>query len=235
LKAYVDIEIFGLQFPSLDVEFVYSVGSLGQCSRFNYMYDLLKGKNALRAMGVFTIHKELGYFLEVANGYGLEIAFSKEAKEKTIVHLIANANFLGLRARVDVFISLFKLGFGFEANVFNIFRARIDAEASVPGFTPFQDLLYKVTVQFLPGGDDSFEGSFGDALRHAIQNIANAANDRLTAAQNGLAAARGGLTRAQQWLEAKKSDVDKANVVFDRGVEGLERAKEAVERAKGPL
>ncbi|CAH1802773.1 unnamed protein product, partial [Owenia fusiformis] len=154
---------------------------------------------------------------------------------KTIVHFIANVNFLGLKVRVDVFISLFKLGFGFEANVFDVFRARIDAEASVPGFTPFQDLLYKVTVQLLPGGDDSFEGSFGDALRRAIQNIANAANDRLTAVQNGLAAARGGLTKAQQWLEAKKNDVDKANVVFDRGVEGLERAKDAVERAKGPL
>ncbi|CAH1777823.1 unnamed protein product [Owenia fusiformis] len=235
LKASVDINIFGLHFPSLDVEFVYSVGSLGQCSRFNYMYNILKGKNALRAMGMFTAYKKFGYILEVSKGFGLEIAFSEEAIEKTIVHFTARSNFLGLKKRVDVFISLYKLGFGFEANVFNIFRARMDVESTVPGFTPFKDLLYRVAVQFLPGGDDSFEGSFGDALRRVIQNIANEAEDRLTVAQDGLAAARGDLTRAQQWLEDKKSDVDKANVVFDRGVQALQRAKDAVEEAKGPL
>ncbi|XP_013380566.1 uncharacterized protein LOC106151731 [Lingula anatina] len=226
------IKVFGLEIFGLQIEFVYSVGQLGQCSRFQKVYQLLADEKAARALAIVSTEQKLGFFLKLKRGVGIGAAFGIES-DTFILQLHAEAGLLGITAEADVFISKNSLTTYIEGKVWSLFRARLTMSAELG--KEWYQLTYIVEGALLPGGSDSFEGSFIDALKKLANNLANEANKRVTQAQQGLTWAQGKLTKAQNWLEEKKADVRRANGAFDSAVAALERAKQKMEAAKGPF
>ncbi|XP_013407943.1 uncharacterized protein LOC106171955 [Lingula anatina] len=226
------IKVFGLEIFGLHLEFVYSVGKLGQCSRFQKVYQLLAGEKAARALAIVSTEQGLGHFLKLKRGAGIGAAFGIDSNT-FILQLHAEVGLLGIRAEADVFISKNSLTTYVEGKVWSLFRARLTISAALG--KKWYQLTYIVEGALLPGGSDSFDGSFLDALKKSANKIANEANKRITQAQQGLTTAKSKLSKAQNWLEKKKAGVRRANDAFDKTIAALERAKKKLDAAKGPF
>ncbi|CAG2207562.1 unnamed protein product [Mytilus edulis] len=116
LRFSVDLYLIKLGFGQMDIEFIYSVDRLGQCSKFKKMYELLKGEESIKVLGRPTIqkrlgkmqsfgkYKSLGYFLKFELSDSVSLALSITSK-KFVAHLHAHASVLGMKVAGDMLIS----------------------------------------------------------------------------------------------------------------------------------
>ncbi|CAH1781847.1 unnamed protein product [Owenia fusiformis] len=231
LRLKVDFVIFLLRFPSVEIEIVYSDGKLAQCSKFAQMYKLLEGEKAFRALVTVSDRTMLGKWIHVGDfGLGVEVAYSSSDIWKSVVHFVGQISFLGLNARSDFFITKEGLTSVTEARVWSLFRARLEIEAKV--LTEWHKLKLRVSGYLLAGGDDTYEGSFADAIQQATKRALGSAEKRIDEAKGALQKARQGITKAQNWLSSKKAVLDDAKSHFDWVVGKLRDAENAVESKK---
>jgi hypothetical protein len=84
------LNIFFFKFAGLEIEFVYSVDQLGECSRFRKVYELLKGERAARIYGVLSTGLiKLAPFIRMDVGAGLGLAISIDTPNKMIAQFHA--------------------------------------------------------------------------------------------------------------------------------------------------
>ncbi|KAK3103537.1 hypothetical protein FSP39_019957 [Pinctada imbricata] len=242
LKYRTTITIFGLDIVGVDLEAVYSADFLMRCSRFDKVKNLLKGEEALRAIGRKMIGGNLGYFISTQVGAGVGLAISKSF-DKVVFQINAFVRILGIRFTGDLFITKNSLLTYIEGNVWGIFFAQIDIEAETG--KKWYQLTFNVRGRFVSKAErkkrqvqtrgESFQTSYLDALKELVRRTADWAERRLSDAQDALKSGEKGLSKAQNWLDEKKEDLRGANKFFDKAVEKLQRAKDKLEAAKGPF
>ncbi|KAH3832751.1 hypothetical protein DPMN_106046 [Dreissena polymorpha] len=242
IKFYGDLTLFGLQFPTLDLEFVYSTGTkLSHCDRYEFAQNFLKTEKAIRIFATLKKVVPIGRFLKADAGLGYAISLEHKGKFALIVR--GEASFLGCRARVDIYISQTGLQFFLEVKIWSAFKAQLDVSfnthlALMSHATPvLQSISLNIKGRFIADadGDGDFSDSYLSALIRFTQHIADEANARLSGLQKKFTAAQHDLTAAQNWLEDKKTAVDSANTGFDNAVKALEVAKVKLEEAKTPF
>ena len=241
LKYTTNVRFLGLKLGEFDLEIVDSVDHLFKCSRFDSIRKHFEGEKAMRFIGrasrVFVFY----IFIKVQIGAGIGGALSAD-KDKFALQLETYAQFLGMKATADLFITNKGLYLYMEGNVWDIFLAQLDVSAEMK--SEWHHIVYKVSGRFVAKSrkrrqiqtrSESFQDSYLDALKKVVNKIADMATKRLSQAQEGLNAAKEGLSKAQDWLEQKKSVVRSANEKFDRAVAAFERAKDKLDAAKGPF
>ncbi|XP_074652145.1 uncharacterized protein LOC141906736 [Tubulanus polymorphus] len=233
LKYRTTIEVFSIEFGAMDLEVVYSTNFLGECSRYKRVYELLKGEPALRGLAIFHIRLQIYWWLSVNVGGGFELAMGTESKNFIIRFAGRLKIFEVIRSEVDVYISKAGLTTGAELKAWDLFRVRLIISSTVN--VPWKKINVRAEVWFLPGGDNSFEGSLSEAIIDVAKRIGNEANKRLTQAQEIFDIAVAKLSKAQKWLDKKKAEMDKAKKVFDSAVNELKRLERKVEDLKRPF
>ncbi|XP_052783146.1 uncharacterized protein LOC128219377 [Mya arenaria] len=231
-----DLDISGLKILGLEIELVYSIDSLGECSRFERAYSVLKGDRAARVLAVVSSGLPMiGRFLRIENGIGIGLAISLDSLGKFAALLRVEAKFLGIRAQTDLFITNQGLYIYLEGNVWNTFKAQLQISAELGN--EWYQLSFGVKGSFVADadGDGSFDDGYLAALRRFTNTIADEANKRISKLQDGVTKAQRGLTSAQNWLEDKKSIFRNANSKFDDAVRALDRANDKLEDAKKPF
>ena len=234
LKFRATLKLFGLKFPDVDLELVYSNRQLLSCSRFQNLANLFKGEEAVRGLMTVSTETRLGFFLRLKAGVGFGIAFSTSSS-KWLFHARMFATMLGIRASADVYIGSNGLTFRLEGNIWNAFLARLDVRAELS--KDWYGIEYTIHGR-LGGrgrGDNSFESSYLDALINCIGHMADGAKKRLSQAQDGVSNAQHALSKAKNGLEKAKVKIRSANHDFDRAIQKLEGAKRTLEKAKGPF
>lgn len=230
------LHIFHLKIGQVELEAVYSVSSLGECSKFKHVFEIFKNEKSFRFMGTFSTNlPRLGFFLRLDTGVGIGMAFSVDKPGKFLIQTRVQASILGINAVCDLFISDQALYFNLEGKLWNAFLARLVVSADHG--KDWDQLSYNVHGELLANAnkDENFQDSYIDALRKVINDLGNAATKRVSQAQNALTNAQSGLTKAQNWLESKKADIRGANRAFDNAVHALDGAKDVLEKAKGPF
>ncbi|KAL4224218.1 EGF domain [Mactra antiquata] len=241
-RGFVQITIFGLKFPYMDVELVYSDGNLFQCTGFEAIIQFLDGEKAFRLLGGFeSIPFPLGKFLALYEGR-VGGAFATESNKIALQFQVV-VNMLGIRTTGNLFITSSRgLYLYIEGYIWDIFLAQISVSAEVG--KQWHELTFVLDGRFdiLPeeGGrvgtqPESFQDSYLDGLTRRITQIADGAQKRLSDVQNKLSQAQKGSKKAQYWLEEKKQDVRNAKSAFEKAISELESAKSALEKAKGPF
>ncbi|WAR28394.1 FBLN5-like protein [Mya arenaria] len=231
-----DLDISGLKIIGLEIELVYSIDSLGACSRFERAYSVLKGERAARVLAVVSSGLvKIGPFLRIDAGVGIGLAISVDSNGKFATLIRVEAKFLGIGAQTDLFITNQGLYIYIEGKVWNTFKAQLQISAELGN--EWYKLSYGVKGSFVADadGDGSFDDGYLAALRRFTKNIAEDANKRISKLQDGVTKAQRGLTSAQDWLEDKKSIFRKANSKFDDAVRALDKAKDKLEDAKKPF
>ncbi|XP_052808290.1 uncharacterized protein LOC128237110 [Mya arenaria] len=230
-----DLDIYGLKIIGLEIELVYSIDSLAACSRFVRAYSVLKGEKAIRVLGVVSSGIKFGRFLRIEAGLGIGLAISLDLNGKFAALLRVEANFLGIGAQTDLFITNKGLYFYLESNIWDTYKAQLEIFAELGN--DWYLLTFGVKGKFV--ADDDENGSFDDgylaALRRFTKTIADEANNRISKLQEGITKAQKGVTSAQNWLEDKKSIFLNVNSKFDDAIHALERAKDKLEDAKKPF
>ncbi|XP_053408335.1 uncharacterized protein LOC123559761 [Mercenaria mercenaria] len=241
LKYTTNVKFFGLKLGEFDLEIVESVDHLFKCSRFEKIKKHFEGEKALRFIGRASRLVVLNIFIKFQAGGGIGGALSSD-KNKFSLQLQVYAQFLGMKATTDLFITNSGLYIYTEGNIWDIFLAQLDVSAEMK--SEWHHIVYKVQGRFVAKSrkrrqiqtrSNSFEDSYLDALKKVVNTIADMANKRLSQAQKGLTAAQGGLSKAQNWLKEKQTVVRRANGKFDSAVAALERAKDKLEAAKKPF
>ncbi|XP_071163252.1 uncharacterized protein [Mytilus edulis] len=245
LRFSVDLYLIKLGFGQMDIEFIYSVDRLGQCSKFKKMYELLNGEESIKALGRPTIqkrlgkvqsfgkYKNLGYFLKFELSASLGIALSITSN-KFVVHLHAHASVLGMKASGDLLISNNKLFIALEGNLWNVYFARLSLSTELGKH--WYDLTYSVSGELVvKRGENDFGGSYLDGLRIISQKTADAANKRFNAAKDKLTSAQHGISKVQEKLTGAQQKIRNCNSAFDTAVYSMNKAKHALDRAKGPF
>ncbi|XP_060569042.1 uncharacterized protein LOC132727521 [Ruditapes philippinarum] len=230
------LNIFFLKFAGLEIEFVYSVDQLGECSRFRKVYELLKGERAARIYGVASTGLiKVAPFIRMDVGAGLGLAISIDTPNKMIAQFHSVVNVLGIQAQRDTFLTQEGHYFFLTGKIWNTFLAelKISFESSEKKGIDTIDILGRFKAN---GGDDnSFQDSYLDGLRKIIQKISDAANERISSVQNLFSNAQKAFSKAQDWLEDKKITIRNANSAFDAAIKSLEYAKDKLEDAKIPF
>lgn len=241
-KGAFGLTILGMQF-GIEGELVITDETLFKCStRFSKFYEHLDGENAVRFLGVVSWQtpslKTLWWgpvfwkYLNPEKGFGIELAFSKDSL-KFVARLHVRWSILGLAVTGDLFVTNNGVFASVEANMFDMFRVRLTVGAEV-GLKP-QDWGIWIQGDFLPGGDDSFEGSLWDAVRKAVKRFGENAQRRLKQAEYCLQIAQEKLSSAQSKVEAAKQKLLRKQYLFDRAIEKLENAKKTLEEKKAPF
>ncbi|KAH3768769.1 hypothetical protein DPMN_169986 [Dreissena polymorpha] len=242
LKFYGDLTLFGLQFPTLDLEFVYSTGThLSHCDRYDFAQNFLKTEKAIRIFATLKRVVPIGRFLKADAGLGYAISLDQKGKFALILR--GEASFLGCRARVDMYISQTGLEFFLEVKIWSAFKAQLDVSFKTDldmmnhAIPVLQSVTLNIKGRFIADtdGDGDFSDSYLSALIRFIQHIADEAEARLSGLQEQFTSAQHDLTAASNWLEDKKAAVDSANSGFDNAVKALEVAKVKLEEAKAPF
>ena len=241
LRFLGGINVLGVKVIGLELELVYSIDALGQCSRFERVYEHLQGEKAIRVLGVFStgllrylrVHPLIKLIRDV--GVGVGMAISLDSSGKYVVQLHAEINIVGIKGDVDLFVTNRGVYYYVQGDVWGIFLAQITVYAEHNG--EWNGLTLGVQGKFLADadGDGNFQDSYLSSLRRFVQVISDEAEKRISYVQNKLTHAQHGLTKAQHWLESKKADVDKAHGAFDSAVNTLESAKHKLEEAKLPF
>ena len=239
-KYTVSLKILELYIGDFDMELVYSDGGLLKCSRFAYIKDLLKEKSALRLIGRKTRFTPLNFFLQSRIGTGIGMAFSLTSP-KFIAQLEVYINVLGIKITGDLFFTIDGLYLYIEGNIWNIFLAHVDFSAEVG--KNWDTLTFRVKGMFVSKGrkrrqiqtkHSSFNDSYADGLKKAINFVANSTTKRLSQVQVALTTAQKGISTAQSWLDSKQRKVKDANVAFDNAVALLKNANDQLEALKKP-
>ncbi|KAL4223228.1 Immunoglobulin C-2 Type [Mactra antiquata] len=238
-KGVTDLIIFGLRFPSLDVELVYSKGNLYSCTKFKEVIEFLDGEDGVQFLGGFSNLISLGRFFTLKEGkIGGAIALNSN---KVVLHFRADVRMLGKHSTADIFItSNGGMYFYLQTKIWNAFKAQINVTSEVG--KQWYDLTFVLngSLVAIPDeqnaqNDENFQNTYLNGLTKALSNILDGARKRLDGAKKQLARTRTAFTAAQKWLEEKKAVVRKADSVFTKAVKKLETAKRKVEAAKGPL
>ncbi|KAH3795838.1 hypothetical protein DPMN_149399 [Dreissena polymorpha] len=242
IKLYGDLTLFGLVFTGLDIEFVYSTGTLlSHCDRYEFAQNFLKTEKAIRLLAVFKGVTQIGLFLRVDTGLGLAISLEHKGKFALIAR--AEASMLGCKGRVDMYISQKGLEFFWEAKIWSSFKAQLDVsfhthlDKMKHAIPVLQSISLNVKGRFIADadGDGDFADSYVSALIRFTQHIADEADARLSGMQDRLTAAQRDITAAQKWLQSKKAAVDSAHTGFDSAVRALGVVKSKLEEAKKPF
>ncbi|XP_074652144.1 uncharacterized protein LOC141906735 isoform X2 [Tubulanus polymorphus] len=233
LKYRTTIEVFSIEFGAVDLEVVYSTNFLGECSRYKRVYELLKGEPALRGLAIFHVKKQIYWWLSVNFGGGFELAMGTESKNFIIRITACLKIFQVITSEVDVYISKAGITTGLELRVWDLFRVRLIINSTVD--VPWKKMNVRAEVWFLPGGDNSFEGSLSEAIINVAKRIGNEANKRLTQAQEIFDIADAKLSKAENWLDEKKAEMNKAKKVFDYAVKKLKQLEKKVDDLKRPF
>ncbi|WAR07418.1 MATN2-like protein [Mya arenaria] len=235
LRFKGDLDIFGLKIIGVEIEFVYSIDSLGACSRFERAYSVLKGENAIRGLGFASPFSKLGRFLEIEAGVGFGFAISKVYNGKFAVMLRVKARFFGMKEQRDLFITNKGVYLYMESNMWETYKAQLQIFAELGN--EWNLLTFDVNGTFVADddGNGSFEDGYLAALRRFTITIADEAKNRISKLQDILTKAQRGLTSAQNWLEDKKAIVLNTNDQFDDAVRALDEANIKLEDAKKPF
>lgn len=225
------LEVGKLVFGGLNIEFVYSDGSLGQCSNFNQKFSLLQDQKAFRIMGIVGINGSNFLFFSIDKARGIEVAYGLETHE-VVGTFIATWSLLGIEVEAEAYISKEYIGASMQARVFNLFRAEIEVHATA--HVPFDDMKLTVAATFM-AGPDGFEGSLKDAIHIAANKLADEADARIRELQNGLDKAKQMIQGGINWLEEKQDRVNSANNVFDLAIEKLRNAQRKVAELQKPV
>ena len=121
LAAFV--KIFNLEFSSMDIELIYSVDSLGRCSKFQEVYEIMKGEKALRILLRSTKRIKLGYFLSSEVG-GFSIISMNIQIDKFVMHTPLHVEILGMRVSGDLLINNNGMLIRIEGPIWKVFFAR---------------------------------------------------------------------------------------------------------------
>ncbi|WAR28399.1 LOW QUALITY PROTEIN: VGFR2-like protein, partial [Mya arenaria] len=231
-----DLDISGLKILGLEIELVYSIDSLGECSRFERAYSVLKGLPEFWHSGL----PKIGRFLRIEAGIGIGLAISLDSHGKFAALLRVEAKFLGIRAQTDLFITNQGLHIYLEGNVWNTFKAQLQISAELGNElgNEWYQLSFGVKGSFVADadGDGSFDDGYLAALRRFTNTIADEANKRISKLQDGVTKAQRGLTSAQNWLEDKMSmmrandKLEDAKKPFKDALSKLNEAQRKVDR-----
>ncbi|VDI61539.1 Hypothetical predicted protein [Mytilus galloprovincialis] len=233
MKFSVDFTLMKLGFGQLDVEMVYSVDRLSQCSKFKKVYELLKGEPSVKFIGRITTRRKLGFFVTQEKGGYISLACSITGN-KFIGQIGAHVAVLGMKASGEIIISENTMTIQFDGSVWDAFYARI--VMVTPLGKDWYDLSFSVTGELLAKqGETDFGGSYMDGLRRMAKNIGEEANKRLNFAKDKLTDAQNSLSSAQDTISDAQNEVRKGNVAFDLAVKSMDNAKEKLEAAKGPF
>ena len=235
------VRIFSLEFSVMDIEFVYSIDSLGRCSQFQKVYEIMKGENAIRMLARGTVRTKLGHFLLCERGEYLSIAISSD-RDQFIVHIHIEVGILGMTVSGDLLMHNNGMVIRVEGNIWDVFFARIELSTEVG--KKWNDLTFNVKGRLgVAVGDNAgtytassnFEGSYLNGIRGLARNIADSAINRLQVAQNRLSTAQKSLGNAQKTLTSAQGYLRTCNSKFDNAIGRLEDAKKKIENAKGPF
>lgn len=230
IRGRFSIHILG-DLYALQGYFIQADSQVTYCGLASEFFDHMKGKSSYRIFGKLEFPIQILPKVKIDAGFGVEIAFTKDSVD-FLVRLHAQAKFLGYKLTIDVYVNNKGLHSIFEANIFDIFRARITLGASV--FVPRDEWYALLKVEFLPGGD-GFDGSLIDVLKNYVKKLAKDAYNRIQGAQNSVESAKKSLTKAQEGMRKAKVHLDAAKLELDKGIAVLERAKDKVEEAKLPF
>jgi hypothetical protein len=231
------VRIFSLEFSVMDIEFVYSIDSLGRCSQFQKVYEIMKGENAIRILARGTVRTRLGYFLSYEVGSYLSIAASTDI-DQYIMHIHTEVGILGMRVSGDLLIHSNGMVIRVEGNIWDVIFARIELSAELGKEWYHLTFNLKGSLGIAAKGTpdaNNFGGSLLDGIRLLARKLAESANNRLNAAQDKLSSAHNLLSTAQHKLTDAQRYIRKCQRNFDYAIESLEVAKDRLEKAKGPL
>ncbi|XP_071145233.1 uncharacterized protein [Mytilus edulis] len=233
IKFSVDLNLMKLRFGRVDIEMVYSVDRLGECSQFQKVYELLKGEPSVKFLGKVTLGIKLGYFFTSEVGSTIRIAFSITSF-KYVLQYSLYVDVFGIKRTTEITISENKMKIELEGSLWNVFFARLTMVS--PLDKDWYDLTFAVTGEFLAKqGENDFGGSYLDGLRRITKNIGEEANKRLNFAKDKLNDAQVSLSRAQDKLSFAQNEVRKLNGAFDSAVTSMDKAKVKLEAAKVPF
>ncbi|CAG2197544.1 unnamed protein product [Mytilus edulis] len=245
IRFSVDLYLIKLGFGQMDIEFIYSVDRLGQCSKFNKVYEILSGEPSIKILASPTIqkrlgkmqslgkYKKLGYFFKFELSDSLSIALSK-VSDKFVAHLHVHAELLGMKVSGDVLISNKEFVIALEGNLWNVYFARLSLSTELGN--DWYNLNYHLRGELVvKRGEHDFGGSYLDGLLILSQKAADAANKRLNTAKEKLSSAQHSISYIQDKLTVAIQKVRKCNADFDTAVYSMNKAKQALDRAKGPF
>lgn len=231
----------GLKIIGLEIEMVYSIDALAQCSKLKMAYEHLQDEKAVRVYGGFStgllkyikIHPVMKLIEDAGLGIGLAISLESNGKFAAQLHI--EVKIIGIKGEVDLLVTNQGVYFYIEGNAWDLFKVQIKVYAEHAG--SWELLTLGVQGHFLADGDGDgvFQDSYLSAMRRYIQRIADDAEKRISNVQDTLTKAQKGMSKAQNWLESKKADVKKANAAFDTAIQKLENVKEKLEKAKEPF
>ena len=226
------VEIFNLKFPSMDIELIYSVDSLGRCSKFQEVYEIMKGEKALRILLKSTKRIKLGYFLLSEVGRFSSISMNIQI-DKFVMHTHLHVEILGMRVSGDLLINNNGMLIRIEGNIWKAFFARIELSSEVG--KKWNDLIFNVKGTFgVAARGSDFESSLLDGMRQLARQLADSANNRLEAAQERISRAQNALASTQKRLTDAQAYIGKCHSKFDDAIERLDAAKDRLEKAKVP-
>ena len=230
LAAFV--KIFNLEFSSMDIELIYSVDSLGRCSKFQEVYEIMKGEKALRILLRSTKRIKLGYFLSSEVG-GFSIISMNIQIDKFVMHTPLHVEILGMRVSGDLLINNNGMLIRIEGPIWKVFFARIELSSEIG--KKWNDLMFNVKGTFgVAERSSDFEGSLLDGMRQLTRQLADSANNRFQAAQERLSRAQNSLASTQKKLTDAQEYIEKCHSKFDDAIERLDAAKNSLEKAKAP-
>lgn len=245
LRFSVDFYLIKLGFGQMDIEFIYSVDRLGQCSKFKKMYELLNGEESVKVLGRPTIqkrlgkmqsfgkYKSLGYFLKFELSDSVSLALSITSK-KFVAHLHAHASVLGMKVAGDMLISNKRLFLALEGNIWDVYFARLSVSTELGKH--WYDLTYALKGELVvKKGENDFGGSYLGGLLILSQKAADAANKRLNAAKDKLTSAQHSISKVQDELTRAQLKIRNYNSAFDAAVYSMNKAKRVLDDAKGPF
>lgn len=141
-----------------------------------------------------------------------------------VVHFKAQVAVLGIKVSSDILITPSMMMFQIESNIWGLFFARINFEASLG--KGWYALEYGVKGDFLVKEEENnFSGSYLDGLRSLSKEIANAANKSLEMAKGVLKSVTNGLVSARSYLSIAQDKLRSANSAFDWAIISLNVAK----------
>ncbi|XP_013387299.1 uncharacterized protein LOC106156552 [Lingula anatina] len=234
IKFVSSLTVFGINLGELDLEFVYSSGSLAQCSKYSKAYALLQGKDAVRIMGLFKADGDVFKFFKKFRGAGLELAIGINGAQTDII--VRAILLLDLpvfdSTRIDVFISRNGLDAYVETVIVSLFR--IEMNLYLRFNVPEVHFRLGMSAYFVPG-PKGFDGSLWDAVIEIVKEKSREAQERISAAQDAVTKVQTQLQAAQEKVNSAKAGVLAEKTKFDNAVKVLEDAERKVEEAKIPF
>jgi exonuclease VII small subunit len=216
----------------MDIELIYSVDSLGRCSKFQEVYEIMKGEKALRILLRSTKRIKLGYFLLSEVGRFSSISMNIQI-DKFVMHTHLHVEILGMRVSGDLLINNNGMLIRIEGHIWKVFFARIELSSEIG--KKWNDLIFNVKGTFgVAERSSDFEGSLLDGMRQLTRQLADSANNRFQAAQERLSRAQNSLASTQKKLTDAQEYIEKCHSKFDDAIERLDAAKNSLEKAKAP-